>query len=180
MESNVMQCNGNQLFMSRSHGNTCQLSLSLSLSLSRSLPSSLRRKVFYVHVRQYAQAGGSDSAWNIGKRAMAPDSNPPEAAAAGSSTSAAKPATTLSESLSSSLPAVLSRLQGSSLQPESQQLLQDTPVLQEWQRATRPSHNVRGAMMKLGSHWGVAQKAKGEKRSPTEVTQGIEGACSRK
>ena len=56
----------------------------------------------------------------------------------------------------------------------AQQLLQDIPVLQEWQRVTHPSHKVRDAMMKLASNWKVTQKAKGKKRSPCEVARDIE------
>lgn len=75
---------------------------------------------------------------------------------------------------------MLSKLQGSSLQPESQQLLQGVPVLQEWQRAAKPSHTVRDAMTKLGSHWDVAQRANGKERSPTEVAQDIEKSMLKK
>ena len=60
-----------------------------------------------------------------------------------SASTGAEPATDMS------LPEVLSRLQSHSLQAcaqqlgqEEQQLLQDIPVLQEWQGTSRPSHNV--------------------------------------
>ena len=47
-------------------------------------------------------------------------------------------------------------------------------MLQRWQRATKPSHMVRAAMLKLGSHWNVPRKAKGKDRSPSEVAQDME------
>ena len=79
-----------------------------------------------------------------------------------------------SESMTLTLPDILSRLQGNSSQTDAQQLLQDIPVLQEWQRAANPSHKVRDAMVKLGSHWDVPRNAKGRKRSPSEVTKHME------
>ena len=65
-------------------------------------------------------------------------------------------------------------LEGNSSNADAKQLLQDIPVLQEWQRATRPSHKVRDAMLKLASHWKLTRKVQGKIRSPSEVAQDIE------
>ncbi len=69
---------------------------------------------------------------------------------------------------------VESMLQGDSLPADTQELLQDILVLQEWQRAGQPSNQVRDAMCKLGPRWGVAQKVRGTKRPPAEVAQDLE------
>ena len=79
-----------------------------------------------------------------------------------------------SERFTLTLPDVLSRLIGESLQAGARQLVQDVAVLQEWQRARRPSHKIRNAMLKLGTRWGVPGKALGERRPPAEVAQKIE------
>ena len=95
--------------------------------------------------------------------------------------SAAKPATNqlhsfpvASESMTLTLPDILSRLQGNSSQTDAQQLLQDIPVLQEWQRARNPGHKIRDAMLKLGTLWDVPRQVEGQKRPPAEVAQEIE------
>ena len=63
---------------------------------------------------------------------------------------------------------------GNSSQTDAEQLLQDIPVLQEWQRASSPSNKVRDAMMKLGTHWNVPQKTNGKKRAPAAVAKDME------
>ena len=40
----------------------------------------------------------------------------------------------------------------------AQKLLQDVPSLRKWQEMPKPTHAVRDAMMKLGTHWEVPQK----------------------
>ena len=69
---------------------------------------------------------------------------------------------------------VSSRLSSQPSQMFAHQLLEDIPILEEWQRAPNPSHKVRDAMMKLGSHWKVAQKSRGQKRRPAEVAKELE------
>ena len=95
--------------------------------------------------------------------------------------SAAKPAegqlhsvTVASESMSLTLTDALSMLTKRSWNVDAQQLIQDIPVLQRWQRTTNPNNKVRDAMLKLGSHWSVPRNAKGKKRSPSEVAQDME------
>ena len=78
------------------------------------------------------------------------------------------------ESTTLTLADVFTKLKGNSSDADAQQLLQDIPVLQEWQRATRPSHEVRDAMLKLASHWNVTHRAEGKKRSPSEVAKDME------
>ena len=63
-----------------------------------------------------------------------------------------------SEITTLTLPNVLSKLQAVSSRADAQQLLQDIPVLQEWQCASRPSHKIRDAMMSLGTRWRIPQK----------------------
>ena len=53
-------------------------------------------------------------------------------------------------------------------------LLSDATILREWQLTTPPTHKQRDAMMKLGRHWHVPQKAHRKTRSPTEVAQDLE------
>ena len=78
------------------------------------------------------------------------------------------------ESMTPTLPDVLSVLKRKSLQADAQQLLQDIPVLQEWQRARNPGHKIRDAMLKLGTLWDVPRQVEGKKRPPAEVAQEIE------
>ena len=66
------------------------------------------------------------------------------------------------------------------LQADAQQLLQDIPVLQEWQRARNPGHKIRDAMLKLGTLWNVPRKAAGKTRPPAEVAQEIEESMLKK
>ena len=89
-------------------------------------------------------------------------------------------ASSASESTTLTLPDVLSKLRGESSHADAEQLLQDIPVLQEWQCATRPSHKVRDAMMKLGTRWNVPQKTEGKKRSPSEVAKDMEESMLKK
>ena len=103
-------------------------------------------------------AGTLDAGSSVAKPGTQSDSNPVEGAPSiTSASSAAKPSTSqldpsalASESMTLTLPDVLSRLRGESLQADAQQLLQDIPVLQEWQRVRNPSHKVRDDMLKLG------------------------------
>ena len=60
------------------------------------------------------------------------------------------------------------------MQADARQLLQDIPVLQEWQRARNPGHKIRDAMLKLGTLWDVPRQVEGKKRPPAEVAQEIE------
>ena len=53
-----------------------------------------------------------------------------------------------------------SRLSSLPSQTSAQQLLEDIPILEEWQRAPHPSNKVRDAMLKLGQHWNVQGKRK--------------------
>ena len=69
---------------------------------------------------------------------------------------------------------ILPVLQGRESEPLAQKLLEDVPKLREWQRATRPTHLVRDAMMKLGSRWRVLQNTKGQKRPPADVAIDLE------
>ena len=123
---------------------------------------------------------------SVAQPATQSDSNPAGASAAGSivevpasaeavselsAASAARPA---SESMTLTLPDVLSMLERESLQADAQQLLQDGAVLQEWQRAGNPSHKLRDAMLKLGTLWDVPRQVAGKKRPPAEVAQELE------
>ena len=72
------------------------------------------------------------------------------------------------------LPNVLSMLTGESLPVEAQQLLQDIPVLLEWQGASHPRHPVRDAMRKLGKRWDVAQYVKGKNRQPAAIAHDLQ------
>ena len=51
----------------------------------------------------------------------------------------------------------------------AQMLLDDIPILQKWQCAKNPSHEVRDAMMKLGPRWQVQRYEQRKKRAPVEV-----------
>ena len=117
----------------------------------------------------------------------------PAAGSAAKPTAAAQPASTSAAELAASsvegneafaaaadgmsslsLREVSSRLSSQPSEMLAQQLLVDIPILQEWQRTPNPSHKVRDAMMKLGSHWKVAQKSRGQKRRPAEVAKELE------
>ena len=69
-----------------------------------------------------------------------------------------EPCALASESMTPTLPDVLSMLKGESLQADAQQLLEDIPVLQEWQRARNPGHKMRDVMLKLGTLWDVSRQ----------------------
>ena len=56
----------------------------------------------------------------------------------------------------------------------AQQLLEDIPILEEWQRVPHPSNKVRDAMLKLGQHWNVQGKMKGKKRPAADVAKDLE------
>ena len=128
----------------------------------------------------YSQNTSKDDGGDIAASSIACSTVPADAMS--STSSAAKPATDqlqpcpiALESTTLTLPGVLTKLlEGNYSNPDTQRLLEDIPVLQEWQHATRPSHKVRDAMMKLASHWNVSQKVKGKKRSPSEVAQDME------
>ena len=97
--------------------------------------------------------------------------------------SAAKPAAS-SAALSSAVAAecvssptlreMSSRLHSLPSQTSAQQLLEDIPILEEWQRAPHPSNKVRDAMVKLGQHWNVQGKTKGKKRPAADVAKDLE------
>ena len=72
-----------------------------------------------------------------------------------------KPSTSALDSMNLTLPEVRSRLEGNTSQTCAQQLLEDIPILEQWQRAEKPSNEVRDAMMKLGTQWNVQRKVKG-------------------
>ena len=55
------------------------------------------------------------------------------------------------------------RLSSLPSQASAQQLLEDIPILEEWQRAPHPSNKVRDAMLKLGQHWHVEGKKTGRR-----------------
>ena len=76
-----------------------------------------------------------------------------------------------SEITTLTLPNVLSKF---SSRADAQQLLQDHSILQEWQCASRPSHQVRDAMCSLGTRYKVPRYTHGKKRKPSEVAQEIE------
>ena len=63
---------------------------------------------------------------------------------------------------------------GEALSADARQLLEDMPVLQEWQSVRHPSNRARDAMLKLGTFWGVPHNAAGMNRSPSEVAQALE------
>ena len=63
---------------------------------------------------------------------------------------------------------------------DAEQLLQDIPVLQEWQSASHPTHQVRDDMMKLGTRWKVPQFRHGKKRKPSEVAKDLQDCMLKK
>ena len=67
-----------------------------------------------------------------------------------------------------------SRLNSLPSQTSAQQLLEDIPILEEWQRAPHPSNKVRDAMLKLGKHWNVQGEMKGRKRPAADVAKELE------
>ena len=77
----------------------------------------------------------------------------------------------LSHSANLTLPELRSRLEGNSSEPCVQVLLQQITTLEKWQGARTPSNEVRNAMLKLGTHFGVPRQEKGKKRPPSEVAQ---------
>ena len=85
----------------------------------------------------------------------------------GSASSAEKPAAQLVlsslEATTWSLHGVLPMLQKLEKEPLAQKLVQDIPTLQKLQETPKPSHEVRDAMMKLGSEWHVPQRVVGKK-----------------
>ena len=62
----------------------------------------------------------------------------------------------------------------------AQKLLEDVPKLQKWKGMSKPSNEVRDAMMKLGSNWGVPQKTQQKKRPPATVAQELDERMLRK
>ena len=69
---------------------------------------------------------------------------------------------------------MLPMLQHIEQETEAQELLEDVPKLRKWKEMSKPSHEVRDAMMKLGSRWEVKRYAQGKKRSPAEVAQELD------
>ena len=55
-----------------------------------------------------------------------------------------------------------------------QQLLDDISILRKWQRTTKPTHQMRDAMLKLASCYAVLRKTQGKHRLPAEVAEDIE------
>ena len=86
--------------------------------------------------------------------------------------SAAKPAVSLC-AMMQEINNVASKLHGNNLK-KAQMLFEDIPILQKWQSATRPSNEVRDAMMKLGSRWNVRRYKRRRKRQPAEVAKDLE------
>ena len=99
---------------------------------------------------------------------MSSDAKPAASSAAERSAGAAQCVT------SPTLGEICSRLSSMPSQTSAQQLLEDIPILEAWQRAPHPSNAVRDAMLKLGKHWNVQGKVKGKKRAPADVAQEIE------
>ena len=62
----------------------------------------------------------------------------------------------------------------------AQKLLEDVPKLQKWKGMSKPSNEVRDAMMKLGSRWEVSQYIQRKKRPPAEVAQELDERMRRK
>ena len=75
---------------------------------------------------------------------------------------------------------VLLKLQGISSEADAYQLLDDIPVLLEWQRSRKPTNQVRDAMLKLGSQWRIPRQINGKKRSPGDVAQDVEESMLKK
>jgi len=66
------------------------------------------------------------------------------------------------------------RLAHRSSEASVQKLLLDATILREWQLTTPATHQQRDAMLKLGSHWHVPQRANYKKRKPAEVARELE------
>ena len=134
----------------------------------------------------FSSDSGEDDGGDIAASSIACSTLPADAMS--STSSAAKPATDqlqpcpiALESTTLTLPGVLTKLlEGNYSNPDTQRLLEDIPVLQEWQRATRPSKKMRDAMLKLASNWNVTQSVKRKKRSPSEVAQDLEESMLKK
>ena len=62
----------------------------------------------------------------------------------------------------------------------AQKLLEDVPKLRKWKGMSKPSNEVRDAMMKLGSRWEVSQYIQRKKRPPAEVAQELDERMRRK
>ena len=107
--------------------------------------------------------------------------------AAGSSSSAAKPAPSqlqpsalASESETLTLHEVARKLSEDAMQEGAEELLQDTRILQRWKQSKKASNQVRDNMLKLGSHWNVARKVNRKKRPVNEVAKDLEEAILKK
>ena len=107
--------------------------------------------------------------------------------AAGSSSSAAKPAPSqlqpsalASESETLTLHEVARKLSEDAMQEGAEELLQDTRILQRWKQSKKASNKVRDDMLKLGSHWNVARNVNRNKRPVSEVAKDLEEAILKK
>ena len=99
----------------------------------------------------------------------------PTEASSGAMSSAAESSAAAAECVSSpTLREMSSRLSSLPSQVSAQQLLEDIPILEEWQRVPHPSNKVRDAMLKLGKHWNVQGQMKGKKRPAADVAKDLE------
>ena len=109
--------------------------------------------------------------WNLRCKCKAISSDASVSSSAKPAGDELEPCALALESMNPTLPDVLSMLSGESLQADAQQLLQDIPVLQEWQRARNPGHKIRDAMLKLGMRWDAPRRVEGKNRPPAELAQ---------
>ena len=120
----------------------------------------------------FKMLGRLTEASSAGKSAE--DAVPTEASSAAMNNAAESSAAAAECVGSPTLREMSSRLSSLPSQASAQQLLEDIPILEEWQRAPHPSHKVRDAMAKLGQHWNVHVKTKGKKRPAADVAKDLE------
>ena len=65
-------------------------------------------------------------------------------------------------------------LQGRAAEDGVQKLLTGIGALLPWQKAPKPSNQIRNAMMKLGPEWGVKRFSQGKDRPPAAVAKELE------
>ena len=101
----------------------------------------------------------------------------PAASASSSATlsDAAQRATSVVRGMPLRLDEVLPILHEHESKTSARNLMQDIPKLQKWQSAPKATHEVRDAMLKLGSRWDVPRSSQGKKRPPAEVARELEG-----
>ena len=80
----------------------------------------------------------------------------------------------LATQVAPSLQDLMEKLCSRAREASVKKLLADAAKLREWQKAARPTHAQRDAMMKTGSHWNVRQKSNGKKRKPEHVAEDLE------